>query len=175
VGQEPRDIEQQIEETRERMGDTVEALSAKADVPGRMKGYVSDKKDAVTSKLTGAKDAVAGGGSSVASTGGDMAHGATETARRGAGMAKDNPLGLAVGAVAVGFVVGTLLPSTRIENEKIGPMADQVKDQARELGSEAIEHGRDIAQETAQQAADTAKQQTLEHGEQLQESVSQRT
>ena len=175
MGQEPRDIEQQIEETRERMGDTVEALSAKADVPGRMKGYVSDKKDAVTSKLTGAKDAVAGGGSSVASTGGDMAHGATETARRGAGMAKDNPLGLAVGAVAVGFVVGTLLPSTRIENEKIGPMADQVKDQAREIGSEAIEHGRDIAQETAQQAAETAKQQTREHGEQLQESVSQRT
>jgi gas vesicle protein len=175
VGEEPRDIEQQIEETRERMGDTVEALSAKADVPGRMKGYVSDKKDAVTSKLTGAKDAVAGGGSSVASTGGDMAHGATETARRGAGMAKDNPLGLAVGAVAVGFVVGTLLPSTRIENEKIGPMADQVKDQARELSSEAIEHGRDIAQETAQQAAETAKQQTREHGEQLQESVSQRT
>ena len=175
MGQEPRDIEQQIEETRERMGDTVEALSAKADVPGRMKGYVSDKKDAVTSKLTGAKDAVAGGGSSVASTGGDMAHGATETARRGAGMAKDNPLGLAVGAVAVGFVVGTLLPSTRIENEKIGPMADQVKDQARELGSEAIEHGRDIAQETAQQAAEKAKQQTREHGEQLQESVSQRT
>jgi len=175
VGEEPRDIEEQIEETRERMGDTVEALSAKADVPGRMRGYVSDKKDAVTSKLTGAKDAVASGGSNMASTGGDMANTATDTARRGAGMAKDNPLGLAVGAVAAGFGVGTLLPSTRVENEKLGPMADQVKDQARELGSEAIEHGKDIAQETAQQAAQTAKQQTREHGEQLQESVSERT
>ena len=175
MGQEPRDIERQIEETRERMGDTVEALSAKADVPGRMRGYVSDKKDAVTSKLTGAKDAVAGSGSSMASTGGDMAHSATDTARRGAGIAKDNPLGLAVGAVAVGFLVGTLLPSTRIENEKLGPMADEVKDQARQIGGEAIEHGKDIAQETAQQAAETAKQQTREHSEQLQESVSQRT
>ena len=175
MGQEPRDIEQQIEETRERMGDTVEALSAKADVPGRMRGYVSDKKDAVTSKLTGAKDAVAGSGSSVASTGGDMAHTATDTARRGAGIAKDNPLGLAVGAVAAGFLVGTLLPSTRIENEKLGPMADEIKDQARQIGGEAIEHGKDIAQETAQQAAETAKQQTREHSEQLQESVSQRT
>jgi len=175
VGQEPRDIEQQIEETRERMGDTVEALSAKADVPGRMRGYVSDKKDAVTSKLTGAKDAVAGSGSSMASTGGDMAHSATDTARRGAGIAKDNPLGLAVGAVAAGFLIGTLLPSTRIENEKLGPMADEVKDQARQIGGEAIEHGKDIAQETAQQAAETAKQQTREHSEQLQESVSQRT
>ena len=175
MGQEPRDIERQIEETRERMGDTVEALSAKADVPGRMRGYVSDKKDAVTSKLTGAKDAVAGSGSSMASTGGDMAHSATDTARRGAGIAKDNPLGLAVGAVAAGFLIGTLLPSTRIENEKLGPMADEVKDQARQIGGEAIEHGKDIAQETAQQAAETAKQQTREHSEQLQESVSQRT
>jgi gas vesicle protein len=175
VGEEPRDIEQQIEETRERMGDTVEALSAKADEPGRVRGYVSDKKDAVTSKLTGAKDTVAGGGSNMASTGGDMANSATDAARRGAGMAKDNPLGLAVGAVAVGFVAGTLLPSTKVENEKLGPMADQVKDQARELGSEALEHGKDIAQETAQQAAETAKQQTREHSEQLQESVSQRT
>jgi gas vesicle protein len=175
VGEEPRDIEQQIEETRERMGDTVEALSAKADVPGRVRGYVSDKKDAVTSKLTGAKDTVAGGGSNMASTGGDMANSATDAARRGAGMAKDNPLGLAVGAVAVGFVAGTLLPSTKVENEKLGPMADQVKDQARELGSEALEHGKDIAQETAQQAAETAKQQTREHSEQLQESASQRT
>lgn len=175
MGQEPRDIEQQIEETRERMGDTVEALSAKADVPGRMRGYVSDKRDAVTSKLTGAKDAVAGSGSSMASTGGDMAHSATDTARRGAGIAKDNPLGLAVGAVAAGFLVGTLLPSTRIENEKLGPMADEVKDQARQIGGEAIEHGKDIAQETASQAAETAKQQTREHSEQLQESVSQRT
>jgi gas vesicle protein len=174
VGQEPRDIERQIEQTRERMGDTVEALSAKADVPTRMKGYVSDKKDAMTSKITGARDSIAGSGSDMASTGGDMAHGAKDTARRGAGMAKDNPLGLAVGAVAAGFIVGTLLPSTRVENEHLGPLADQVKDQAREIGSEAVEHGRDIAQETAQQAAETAKQQTREHGEQLQESVSQR-
>ena len=42
-------------------------------------------------------------------------------------------------------------------------------------GDEAIEHGKDIAQETAQQAAETAKQQTREHSEQMQESVSQRT
>jgi hypothetical protein len=38
------------------MGDTVEALSAKADVPGRVKGYVEDKKDAVTSKVSRAKE-----------------------------------------------------------------------------------------------------------------------
>ena len=37
--------------------------------------------------------------------------------------AQDNPLGLAVGAAAVGFLAGLLVPVTQVENEKIGPMA----------------------------------------------------
>ena len=60
MGEDPRDVEQRIENTSERMGDAVEALSAKADVPGRVKGYVEDKKDAVTSKVSGAKEKVTG-------------------------------------------------------------------------------------------------------------------
>ena len=44
MGQEPSDIERQIEDTREHMGDTVSALSYKADVPGRVKDSMSDKK-----------------------------------------------------------------------------------------------------------------------------------
>ena len=39
MGQDPRDIRQGIEETRERMGDTVEALGHKTDVTGRAKIY----------------------------------------------------------------------------------------------------------------------------------------
>ena len=57
MGEDTRAIEGQIEDTRERMGDTVAALSYKADVPGRMKDSVSEKKDAVTGKLSSAKDA----------------------------------------------------------------------------------------------------------------------
>ena len=66
MGEDPRDVEQRIENTRERMGDTVEALSAKADVPGRVKGYMEDKKDAVTSKVSDAKEKVTGAAGSVA-------------------------------------------------------------------------------------------------------------
>ncbi len=47
MGEDTRAIEQQIEDTRERMGDTVAALSHKADVPGRVKESVSDRKQAV--------------------------------------------------------------------------------------------------------------------------------
>jgi hypothetical protein len=46
--------------------------------------------------------------------------------RKSAGVAKENPLGLAVGAVAVGFLVGMLVPGSRVEDEKLGPKADRV-------------------------------------------------
>lgn len=46
--------------------------------------------------------------------------------RRAAGVGQENPLGLAVGAVAVGFLAGMLVPSSRVEDEKLGPKADRV-------------------------------------------------
>jgi Protein of unknown function (DUF3618) len=167
MGEDPRDIERRIDDTRERMGDTVEALSAKADVPGRVKGYVADKKDAVTSKVADAKDKVTGAAGSAAESGGQAAGQAGYAARKSAGMAKENPLGLAIGSVAVGFVVGMLLPTTEVENERLGPIADQVKEQAREVGSEAVEHGKQIAQDAAQAATETAKQSGQEHASEL--------
>jgi hypothetical protein len=157
MGEDPREVERRIVDTRERMGDTVEALSAKADVPGRVRNYVGEKKEAVTSRVTGTSHDVAGS--------------ATQTARRGAGIARENPLGLAVGSLAAGFLVGLLLPETRVENERLGPIADQVKDQARDVGDEAVEHGKQIAQDAAHAATETAKESGRERASDLQESV----
>ena len=139
MGQDTGQIRQDIEETRGRMGETVEALGYKADVPGRAKEAVSGRVESVKSKLSGATP-----------DGAQVKQGA----RRTKGMAEENPLGLAIGALAVGFVGGLLIPSTRVEDEKIGPMADQVKDKAKETGQEAMERGK----EAARQAADTAKE-----------------
>src|SRR5688500_2960260 len=131
MGQDPSEIRNDIEETRARMGDTAEALGHKADVPGRAKEAISDRVESVKSTISGSTPDQ-----------GDVKQGA----QRAAGMAKENPLGLAIGATAVGFVAGLLIPSTRVEDEKIGPMADQMKDKARETGQEAIERGKHVAQ-----------------------------
>src|SRR5215216_3708762 len=147
MGQEPSQIRNEIEDTRSRMGDTAEALGHKADVPGRTKEAISGRVESVKSSISGStpgKD--------------DVKHGA----RRAAGIAKENPLGLAVGATAVGFVAGLLLPSTRVEDEKIGPVADQVKDRAKETGQEALERGKHVAQEAAQTVKDEGRQQAQE-------------
>ena len=72
MGQDPSVIRAEIEETRERVGDEVDALSHKTDVGARMGDYVDDKKEAVKSKVTGAKDAVTG----VVPSGGTIKRGA---------------------------------------------------------------------------------------------------
>src|SRR3954447_15859990 len=144
MGEDPRAIRTEIEETRERMGDTVDALAYKADVKTRAKESVSDKVDSLKSKETGAQDSGAGAEAS----GGDVKH----HAKRTVGIAQENPLGLVVGAAAVGFLAGMLIPSTCVEDEKIGPVADQVKAKAAETGQQALERGKQVASDVASSA-----------------------
>jgi gas vesicle protein len=165
VGQDPGEIRQDIERTREEMGDTVEALSYKADVKTRAKDSISERVDSVKSSVGLAGSKV----SDATPSGDDVKQGA----RRAKGIAEENPLGLAIGALAVGFVAGLAVPATRVEDERLGPVADQVKDQAKETGQEALERGKELARQTAQSAKETAQQAGQEHAEQLKESASQ--
>jgi ElaB/YqjD/DUF883 family membrane-anchored ribosome-binding protein len=162
MGEDPEAIRREIEATRAEMGETVEAIGDKADVKTRAKESVAQKKDALKSKVTGvstrARDRTPG------------TEDAKQGARRAAGLAQENPLGLALGAVAAGFVAGVLLPSTRWEHEKIGPVADHVKEKATETGEEAFKRGRQVAQD----AAETAKESGQKHGEELRSSAQQK-
>jgi ElaB/YqjD/DUF883 family membrane-anchored ribosome-binding protein len=122
MGQDPDAIRGEVAQTRERMGETIEALGHKADVKTRTK-----------EKIT-----------------------------QGTKVTQENPLGLAVGAAAVGFLAGMLIPSSRVEDRKLGPMADQVKEQVKETGQEALERGKQVAQSAAETARDEARQQGQE-------------
>jgi hypothetical protein len=152
MGEEPGEIRQEIEETRSRMGETVEAISYKTDVKQRAGDFVSDKANAVTSKVSG----VVPDRGSVSATG-----------RRAAGRAQENPLGLLLGSAAVGFLVGLLVPATRVEDERVGEVADDLKERARETGQEALERGKEVARDAASSAAETARERGREQGEEL--------
>ena len=54
MGQDPSTIREDIEQTRERMGDTVDALAYKSDVKARAKDSVTGQVDAVKEKIAGA-------------------------------------------------------------------------------------------------------------------------
>jgi ElaB/YqjD/DUF883 family membrane-anchored ribosome-binding protein len=174
MGQDPDAIRQDIEQTRSEMSETVGAVGYKADVPSRAKDKVSETVDNVKNKVsdtaTRAKEALTGTTSRVSDATPDSGQ-LKQQARRTAGLAKENPLGLAVGAAAIGFLAGLAVPSTRVENERLGPLADQVKDKVKETGQEALDRGKQVAQEVASSAAETAKQSTQEHGQGLADSA----
>lgn len=165
MGQEPDQIRREIEQTRDQMGNTVEALSHKADVPGRVKENLADKRDRLKSQMQGA-------GSKVSDSTPDVD--VTGNAKKAAGIAQENPLGLMIGGAAIGFLAGLALPSTRVEDEQMGEISDQVIQQAKDTGSEALEHGKQVAQDAATAAADTAKESGNESAQQLRDSAQEK-
>jgi hypothetical protein len=153
------ELRRDIEETRERMGETADALAYKADVPTRTKNWLGEKKDAVLGRV----------GDATPSTG-DTKQAASRLKRT----AERNPLGLAIGGAAVGFVAGLLVPSTRVEDEKLGPVSDEMKSTAADAGREAVERGRVVAQEAGQSAVETAKERGREQSEELSASLQEK-
>lgn len=208
----PTAIRKQIEETRDRIADTAEALAYKTDVPARLKDNVAERVDAVkgaiagaTSKLTQgvhdvsqtAKHNINGTASTLddakstagarfadaSSTAQSKLHDATDSVRdniSGLGDAaqsklsstgkatksvaldaKDllekNPLGLAIGSIAAGFLIGLALPVSDLERDKVGPLGERVKDQAKQAASEMVAQGKAVVTTAVHDALGTAK------------------
>jgi hypothetical protein len=166
MGQDPSVIRAEIEETRERVGDEVDALSYKTDVPARVGDYVDEKKEAVKSKFTGAKDTV----TAAVPDGGAIKRGASQVRDT----AQSNPVGLVIGGVAAGFLLGTLIPQTRVENEQMGEMSDRLMDAAKTTAGEAVERGKQVAGEAVGAAVETAKESGREQGQELSSTLQER-
>lgn len=163
MGEDPSSIRQEIEDTRGQMGDTVEALAYKADVPGRVKESISSKRDRLVGVMSGTGSKI----SDATPSGGDLKQGAGQAV----GIAQENPLGLAIGGLAVGFLVGLALPKTQIEDERIGRIADDVKEKVKETGQEALESGKQVAQDAASAASDAVSESGREQADELRSSA----
>jgi hypothetical protein len=163
VGQEPQAIRDEIAATREHLGETADAIAYRANVKARA-------KDNISSKVGGVRDSLGLGVSHLQATTpapGDIRQGAA----RAAGIAQENPLGLAIGAAAIGFLAGLALPGSRVENERLGPLADEIKEQVAETGQEAVEHAREVAQDAIAGATAAAQESAQEHADELRASA----
>jgi ElaB/YqjD/DUF883 family membrane-anchored ribosome-binding protein len=95
----PDQIRDEIEETRREMGDTVEALAAKADVKARVKDKVGATKESAAQK----KDDLLGKARETSPD--SVSAGASQATQK----AKENPLPVAaLGAFVGGFLLGRL-------------------------------------------------------------------
>lgn len=73
----------------------------------------------------------------------------------------DNPLVSGVAVLGLGLLVGSLLPSTRLEDEAMGEQADELKTRGVEAGREVLERGQEMAASAGEAAYDEAKRQGL--------------
>jgi hypothetical protein len=170
MDQDPEAIKRDMDETRARMGETVEALAYKTDVPARAKDAVNDRVEGIKGAISGVVDSAKGalGGATASAQAataktadavGSVQSSATDAvtqarARLPSGvaaterfngvrsLAERNPLGLGIGAIAAGFLIGLVLPVSDIERDQVGPLGEQMVGGAKAAADEAIEHGK---------------------------------
>jgi Protein of unknown function (DUF3618) len=95
----PDQLREEIEETRREMGDTVEALAAKADVKARVREKMESTKESAAQK----KDDLLGKARETSPD--SVSAGASQATQK----AKENPLPVAaMGAFVAGFLIGRL-------------------------------------------------------------------
>lgn len=107
----PDEIREEIEQTREQLGDTVEALGAKTDVKGRAQEKVEEVKGTARAKVEEVKEKVASAAPSSGASSDGAGSGPAATVQQGGQAAaekvKANPLPFAIAAaLLLGYIVG---------------------------------------------------------------------
>lgn len=111
-----------------------------------MRQRVRDAKDGISEKMGSAKERA-----------GDAAHGAMDSARHRARQAnegfhhmlEDNPMAVGAMGIAVGALLGAMLPSTRKEDELLGEVSDELTDDAKSLAKRGYEHAAQAGREVS--------------------------
>jgi hypothetical protein len=85
---------------------------------------------------------------------------------------KENPIGSLLSSLAVGFLVGSLLPSTPVEDRRLGALKDSLQTHVQAVRSQAIEHGKAVIRDTVEAAQHSAQQHGAEFAEEIRATTS---
>lgn len=150
---------------RERAGEKA------AHLRDRVSDTTSGARDAVRERTHAAGERASELASSARERASDLSHAAADRARRTKGWAEhqmeDNPLVVGAAVLALGAVVGSLVPSTRKEDELVGARRDALMDRAR--GS--IREARTVIGETARETLASAREEAGYHRETLKQTA----
>ncbi len=165
----PDQIRREIEDTRGRLSDDVNALTetvSPSNVARRQADKVADAAASVKDRVMGTADDLRSSGSDAASSVGHAPGAAATKARR---KTQGNPLAAGLIALGAGWLVGSLLPASEKEKqaagslkEKAQPLVDEAKTVAQDTAQELKEPAKQAAQsikETAVDAKDTVVQE----------------
>jgi len=158
--------------TAETMRDTREGITEKVrEVAAEAGETVSSAAGAVSQSVRHAGETAADwmhqARSAARTAGGDMGELGRRTTESLRSMVEEQPLVLGAIGMALGALVGAMLPSTRIEDQYLGEARDQLREAITEQGGELYERGKIAATEAYRAAAEEARKQGLlpEEGE----------
>jgi hypothetical protein len=66
---------------------------------------------------------------------------------------RENPFGLILAGLAVGAIVGAVVPVSDVERDNLGPLRDEVAKLAKRAAADVVEHGRGVFEETLSAAS----------------------
>jgi ElaB/YqjD/DUF883 family membrane-anchored ribosome-binding protein len=132
-----------------------------------MKDRASEAVDSAKEKISETADDVREGASHLAAEARQKAmdlkrrtrYGTHNLAMQSREMMMDSPLIAGVAAIALGAVIGAMLPETERENELFGEASDRLGQRVGEVAREGLDHARDIAGAAASAATSTAKRE----------------
>lgn len=162
----PDQIRAEIDRTRKDVGHDVDALAEKVDP----KKAVGRKTDQIRDRVSDFRDSVMG--SSDSSDGPGMADRASEWADQTSQAMQDapnkikrqtrgNPLAAGLIALGAGWLIGSLIPSSRAEQDAAAKVKDRAQPMVEEAKSVAQEAGENLKPQ-AQEAAQTVKERATE-------------
>jgi hypothetical protein len=172
VAERAAELRNEIEDTREHLGDTLDAIGDRVS-PGRIverrKNRARQSIDSVRERVMGAvpsapsmpsvkttmagpRDAASGTMSSVSEGAHSVVEGVKHAPEMAASGAQGNPLVAGGIAFGLGVLVASLLPTTEAEASVAGSVVEPVKEQATEIGKEVASTAKDAAAQAGQEA-----------------------
>jgi ElaB/YqjD/DUF883 family membrane-anchored ribosome-binding protein len=141
-------------ERQSRMGDSKsDSMSGRAsEAMGGARQRASDAMGKARETTSGAYQKV----SSSVSSAMDSVSSRMPSTRRITNFMQEEPMVLAGIGVALGAIVGAMLPTTRIEEQYVGPAAGSLKEQAKDAAREQWERGKQMASEGWDEAKEAA-------------------
>ena len=154
MAKDPSKIEDAMKATRDRLGDAIDNVVAKSDVSARVSDTINETANALKKRLAEGAD-----------TFGREADTARERLPDGTAVrsgARD-PVALVVGAAAVGFIAGLVIPLSEIERVRLEPLGNDLAARVTEARNEIVEQGRAVVVETVSAARGSVQK----HGDEL--------
>jgi hypothetical protein len=155
MGQSAEELRQQIADTRENLGHTVDEISDQVS-PARI---VERRKERVRLRWTSVRDSVVGSAGDVRASTGSVGDSVSQAPQAAMAQTQGRPMVAGAVAFGLGFLAAAVFPGTESEGrlaQKTLDVAQPAVEQVKQAGQEAAAALKEPAQQAAQQLKDTA-------------------